>query len=876
MATETGHDRVELDEDAWEVPAAWHEVVAPVRGFGLDRPFTPDPGAVDLHDKVIADSEDMLRRTLAASWPVASADAGAAALADPAAATPLGAAALGGVTECEIPLRRGESIAEHWTLTVDAWVARHGVVFAAEAALIATTMPRGYRDVPGGRGYDLKPWATGTFSHHRYPLAAVRRAREHLVTADDDDYRAVVDRVGEIRSAAVALPVRVASSYLLPTEQSWVTADIDQPVVNDYWVHTVYRQLAEAVTTAPQLAAFIARLRLDNRSDVTNAGYIGMVARIGPEAATTIAAVAFVDHVTSWSRENTRDLADILSYLPTDEAFGLLLCNLDRYGVPAAAMAAAQRFPRRAMRLLSAGAASSSAVGTLLRIHAWRNPDLAGEFGAQLPELEVVESAELPDVLRPKRKPAAVPPWLLLPVLPPLLTRDTARALPPSAVEVVCALLAKRAPDHAAIEQLSAIFDPISLVGFAWGLFQAWVFAEYPAGGIWTLHAVGLFGDDEAARLLVPLIRQWPRQSASARAVAGLDVLADIGTPAALGHIRDIGLRTRQRGFRKAVQAKLDAVAEQRRISTDELADRSIPTFGLGKDGRLVLDYGSRGFVIDLDEQLKPVVFDGRRAADGSWTAGPRRKALPKPAAQDDRALATAAHGQFTLLQEGAKKVAREQVRRLEQGMLEGRRWTGQAYRELFVDHPMLRQLARRLVWASFDSDGQVQRSFRIAEDLTFADVDDDVVGIADDAEVGIAHPLQLRESTAAWASIFADYALLQPFAQLDRVFWAPGSPAFEVGLGGYRGLETSPGRLLALTHRGWTRESSDGAIDRLVRSLPGGRSVQLWISPGLEWRDLMRYSAHTVTNVALIGTELDALDPVTASELIRELETLR
>lgn len=873
MANGIDHDDDAVGEDRWRVPEAWTEVVNPVRGFAPYRAFTPDPRAGERYDALIATERETLYSVLALSIPAASSAAAVAALEDPAAATPLGAAGLARVAEPDQRRRdEGADPDTHWAMVVDAWVARYGVVFAAEAALLANTMSRGNHVDQRGRGYDLTPWSAGPYYHPFRSTILLERTREHLVAATDEQYRAAVARLGEIRAVPRPRSTRIAISLLAPTEESWVSAEVaESPTADDYWAHTGYAFLSRAITTAPQLKTFIARLRLDNRTRVTTAGYIEMAARVGPEAAETLASIAFVDHVTSWSREDTRDLADILAYLPTDEAFGLLLANLDRWGVPTAAMAAAHRFPRRAMRMLAADAARSPAVATMLRAHAYRNPDLAAEFGVGLPDLAVVDPAELPDVLRPRRAPAAPPPWLLLPVLPPLLTNDTARAMPESAVTVVCALLAKRNPDPAAIEQLSAILDPMSMAGFAWGLFQAWVFAEYPAGGIWTLRAVGLFGDDEAARLLVPLILQWPRHSAVSRAVAALDVLADIGTPAALGHLRDIGLRTRQRGFRKTARAKLDAVAAQHRISTDELADRAVPDFGLGADGSLVLDYGSRGFVIDLDEHLKPVVHDGRRTDDGSWARGPRRKTLPKPAAQDDRAVAGAAHDRFTLLNAGTKKVAREQIRRLERAMIEGRRWSARAHRELFVDHPLLRQLARRLVWVTVDADGAVRQSFRIAEDLTFADVNDDPFTVDDAAEVGIAHPLHLGGTLAEWTEIFADYAMLQPFSQLDRPTWQPG--ALAAALRDYHGVATSPGRLLALTHLGWIRETSDGAIDRMVRPLPGGDTAQLWISPSLEWRDLMRHATHTVTAVESTGS---ALDPVTASELVRELETLR
>jgi hypothetical protein len=56
-----------------------------------------------------------------------------------------------------------------------------------------------------------------------------------------------------------------------------------------------------------------------------------------------------------------------------------------------------------------------------------------------------------------------------------------------------------------------------------------------------------------------------------------------------------------------------------------------------------------------------------------------------------------------------------------------------------------------------------------IAEDRTFADIDDDELVSPDDARIGTALPLSLGDSLAAWSEIFADYEIMLPFPQLGR-----------------------------------------------------------------------------------------------------------
>lgn len=79
------------------------------------------------------------------------------------------------------------------------------------------------------------------------------------------------------------------------------------------------------------------------------------------------------------------------------------------------------------------------------------------------------------------------------------------------------------------------------------------------------------------------------------------------------------------------------------------------------------------------------------------------------------------------------------QLERLEQAPTGQRRWSDAMFRSLLVEHPLLIQLVRRLVWGVYGSKG-LQQSFRVAEDLTYADAHDEAVAVQ--GLVGLFHPL--------------------------------------------------------------------------------------------------------------------------------------
>ncbi|MFH8474099.1 WGR and DUF4132 domain-containing protein [Streptomyces sp. NPDC018000] len=440
--------------------------------------------------------------------------------------------------------------------------------------------------------------------------------------------------------------------------------------------------------------------------------------------------------------------------------------------------------------------------------------DAARAYGPET--VAVVEALLATDPLEralPAKMPV-LPGWAEPSLLPQIVVRSGG-ALPVQSVRHALTMLALSKPGevYPGVPSLVETADAASLADFAWALFEQWQLANLPAKESWALHALGLLGDDETVRRLTPVIRAWPGDGAHHRAVEGLDVLASIGTDVALLHLHGISQRVKFKALKARAQEKIAEVAAGLGLTGEQLSDRLVPDFGLDADGSTVVDYGTRSFTVGFDEQLRPYVLDGD---------GKRRKDLPQPGARDDAELAPAERKRFMALKKDVRTIASDQVRRLEAAMVTGRSWTAQEFQELFVGHPLLWHLVRRLVWLSETDDG-VRTAFRVAEDRTFADAEDDVFALADDATVRLAHPLHLGAELTTWSEVFADYEILQPFAQLGRTVYGLS----EEETAGYRltrfeGLKVPTGKVLGLERRGWER------------GVPQDAGVERWISKRL------------------------------------------
>jgi hypothetical protein len=274
-----------------------------------------------------------------------------------------------------------------------------------------------------------------------------------------------------------------------------------------------------------------------------------------------------------------------------------------------------------------AGEARDCAGSALRLLQAQGHADLLLEVAARYGDAAVVEAiravldespidrfptkrAKLPEFFQPRG-------WRR-PVLQS--AEGQGKALPDEALEALGQMLTFPTNEevYGGIAVVKEACEGDSLADFAWDAFSAWLEAGAPGKENWALTALGLLGTDDTARKLTPFIRAWPGEAAHARAVTGLDVLAAIGTDVALMLLNGIAQKVKFKGLQDKAREKIDAIAEARGLSTEELEDRLAPDLGLDEQGTMRLDFGPRAFKVGFDETLKPYVRETTDGVDGA------------------------------------------------------------------------------------------------------------------------------------------------------------------------------------------------------------------------------------------------------------------
>lgn len=333
--------------------------------------------------------------------------------------------------------------------------------------------------------------------------------------------------------------------------------------------------------------------------------------------------------------------------------------------------------------------------------------------------------------------------------------------------------------------------------------------------------------------------------------------------------IYDIGQRLKFKALKEMAAQMVKAIAKERGLREEELADRLVPTLGLSESGTLRLDFGPRAFHVLFDESLKTQLRD----EDGKVL-----KSLPKPNKSDDADKAKEAKAALSALKKDVKAIAGAQVTRMEKSMTRGRRWSVENFERFFAQHPLMRHLAQRLVWATFEGD-ETKTTFR-PTDEGYADAADEPFSPHTEDEIGIPHPLDLDEAAlASWGQVFADYELTQPFPQLSRTGY--DTKAVLALVKELTGKSCPTGDVLALGKRGWTRgqPQDSGHVAEMNRRC-AETTVRLELDPGFNVSEVSEFPVQTLSGVfidnkPLRKPNLSALPRLEQSELAWSLGPL-
>ena len=414
-----------------------------------------------------------------------------------------------------------------------------------------------------------------------------------------------------------------------------------------------------------------------------------------------------------------------------------------------------------------------------------------------------------------------------------------------------------------------ALLTPASQTAFAKALLGEYLLAGSPPSHEWVIGALTLLAPVASIELLRGQMRAWAADGKVALLHRSLEALATIGSDEALIVVYDTAQRSRYDDTRDKVRGILEDVARARGVSYAVLEDLLVPELGL-EHGAVVLDLGPRKLSVRLGDHLEAVL------TDATGTALP---SFPRKQKSDDAEAYEVAKKRHAALVEASEAVGRTQVLRYERALRDQRAWTVGELRAHVLTQPLVRHLARRLVWQVAGTD----TLFRVAEDLTLADADDDAMAFPpDEAHVVLAHPLR-APGLARFTQWVSDYRVLQPFLQVGRETFTLAPDEHDASsLARVAGRKASYLSVLGLTlGMGWKPvPPGDKGIDAITRVLPGSEVARLALSPGLlfgaaKGRPEQTLGALTLTSLSGEKARFSDLDPLALSELLRDVSLL-
>ncbi len=305
----------------------------------------------------------------------------------------------------------------------------------------------------------------------------------------------------------------------------------------------------------------------------------------------------------------------------------------------------------------------------------------------------------------------------------------------------------KQYKKHDKAVQLARSMDHTALseILLEWGKNEPWRgwYAPYAA-----------FANEEELAALIAEMKTWEKDKtlrAQIIRVRGAILLND--TVTAMRYADSIG--------------QLEYYASLRGEDADSIRDSIISDFGLDEQGKKTWTLAGRLLTAILEPDLSLVLED---------EDGKELKSVPKKGA--DPKEYELVKNEFSAMKKNIRSTAKTRNDRIFEDFLSGRERPGNAWKSAYLKNPVLRMLARLIIWE------QEKITFILDENGTARCVDGSEYMITDEP-VRVAHPMEMNQDEVdAWQSYFTENGLKQPFEQI----WEPVADASQVKPGRYDG----------------------------------------------------------------------------------------
>jgi hypothetical protein len=284
--------------------------------------------------------------------------------------------------------------------------------------------------------------------------------------------------------------------------------------------------------------------------------------------------------------------------------------------------------------------------------------------------------------------------------------------------------------------------------------------AELLKGFVWMLCE---FADLQVAGCLAALaeecFRKIPQIGAVSHKVgnACVNVLAAIPGLNAVGQLSRLRARVKYSTAKRLVEKALDEAAKGAGLTRHDLEDIAVPTFDLDVPGVLRRETG---------EYTAELAIVGSVQLALSWRSAKGKASKSIPAAvkrSHSEVLKT-----LRRTAKDAEQMLRAQRLRLEKIFLSEHSARYEDWRKRTVEHPLLAQMTRRLIWQFEDSSARKTLGIWKADGLVGAD--GKVLRNLEGTAVRLWHPLGTDVKTVlAWRNWLREREITQPFKQAHR-----------------------------------------------------------------------------------------------------------
>jgi len=236
---------------------------------------------------------------------------------------------------------------------------------------------------------------------------------------------------------------------------------------------------------------------------------------------------------------------------------------------------------------------------------------------------------------------------------------------------------------------------------------------------------------------------------------AGIWALGQMPGGVGVGPLARLRTRLRDRGALKLIAAAIESAAKAAGMTVDELEDLAVPTGGLEADGTRRESFEAEGSAaLTLD------AASGRTRLEWFGADGKPRKAVPAGVKREFAAEVKA----LKAAEEEVKQALSAQAARFDGFLLGERSWPLAVWRGRYLSHPVLGNLARRLVWVIGDV------PCLLAGDVLQDASGRTLEGLGDDTLVSLWHPIGAApETVLRWRDALEARGIVQPFKQAHR-----------------------------------------------------------------------------------------------------------